>query len=178
MRRRLGMPLSFGLLLLAACYAGTSRRADLLYESGDYVSAAKAYSDSREAPSARDLYRLAVATGLPGSPARDAALARRSLAELSARFPKSPYAEAGRVLLACLDEERRLEGELASSRALLAEARSETQAAIERSDALSSLEAEKQKSMEQLQTRLAEQERALGRLRRELEALKHIDLQK
>ena len=81
---------------LMAC-APAARRADALFEAGDYTAAAAAYESetapgAAKAPSAKTLYRLGAARATPGKASYDAAMALDAFGRLRREYPQSAYA--------------------------------------------------------------------------------------
>jgi len=178
MRRMWVLAALFGALLLCSC-AEKVKKADTLYEAGDYAGAAASYEESaggKGEATARDLYRMAVSLGVPASPVRNTGRATTLLQAVLSRYPKSPYAEPAKVFLAQLADEKDLREKLALAEANVKAVQDELAAANKRVQDLEAQAVDQGSAVEKLKARLAEEEKRASSLRRELEALKRIDL--
>lgn len=165
---------------LLAC-SPTSRRADALFETGDYTAAAAAYEletapGAAKSPSAKTLYRLGVARATPGKASYDAAKALDAFGRLRREYPQSAYAAQAALPMSLLAQVR----EAGAKRDALAAELEKQRTLLEASGAeVKDLRLERDRqgaSIAQLKARLAEQEAVLARLRREMDQLKRIDL--
>ena len=171
--------------LLAMACSGAVLQADSYFSRGDYLHAATAYeaslaSGTRGGPSARTLYRLAVARATPGTEAYDPAKAAAAFDRLARSYPTSDYAKKAalpaslvRELMASTERLRELQLELERSKAelegILKSSGEENQGLRQDLD-------ERKSQILQLKARVAEQEQAIARLRAEMEQYKRIDL--
>ena len=168
------------LWVLLAC-SPAARRADALFEAGDYAAAAAAYEletapGAARSPSARTLYRLGVARATPGSASYDPAKALDAFGSLCRQYPASAYAAKVALPMALLAQVREagakrdaLAADLEKHKTLLEASGVEVREVREERDRQGA-------SIAQLKARLAEQEAVLTRLKREMEQLKRIDL--
>lgn len=172
------------LALLVSC-APALRRADVLFEAGDLAGAAPAYEAALSAQpgdraSARTLYRMGVARATAGTAAYDPAKARRAFERLVQQYPGSGYAAKASLPLALLG----LIQEAAEQREALAREVRDREGALQARAAASEDEAKglrderdrAQAQVKQLKAKVAEQDQAIARLRKEMEMLKRIDL--
>ncbi len=157
---------------------------DRYFEAGQYELAARAHeADPSPAPSDRTLFRLGLVYALPQTPVYDPTRARASLEALRARFPASRFRTPGRVLLALLTELTRLETEvdmeqfqLDSLRVTLREIQ-EGHQALRQGIANQDRELERlRRELRRLEDELADKSLTVRRLESELERLKSIDL--
>ncbi len=172
------------LALLVSC-APALRRADVLFEAGDLAGAAPAYEAALSArpgarASARTLYRMGVARATPGTAAYDPAQARQAFGRLVKQYPGSAYAAKSALPLALLG----LIQEASLQREALAREMKDREGALQARAAASEDEAKglrderdrAQAQIKQLKAKVAEQDQAIARLRKEMEMLKRIDL--
>jgi|YelNatPaOPRAMG01_1025707.scaffolds.fasta_scaffold11228_4 tetratricopeptide (TPR) repeat protein len=178
--RRCGWPLLV-LLLLGSC-SPALRRADDYFKAGDYPRAAAVYEEVLSAhPSpgtdARALYRLGVSRAEPGSPAFDPAKAREIFERLRRTHPGSRYARQAALPLALLDAMERASREASRLQAQLkAELASCNRQGQEAAASAQQDRSRGQEQLQQLKALLAQRDRELEALRRQMEELKRIDL--
>ena len=175
---------------LSASCVTTLSEGDRLYLAGDLAQAEaayRAYLTSGRATGdaeARARYRLGLIYALPGSDLHDWQMANRALTLLIEGDPGSPWTRQARLLLALHDERERLALELHASddrvSALLSEVVELKEAAEVAGDEAETREAR----MEQLAIEIAALQRSIGELQervaareKELERIKRIDLQ-
>ena len=172
-------------LILSAACSGAAKQGDRFFALGDYANSAAAYEASmgakgEVAPTARTLYRLAIARGTPGTSAFDPAKAVQTFDDLSKRYPASSYTREAALpasllkeLAASMDRKASLQRDLEQAQAKL-----EALALSSQEDGQNlrrELEDRKAQVL-QLKARVGEQEQALARLKAQMEQLKRIDL--
>ncbi len=161
--------------VLSAC-SPAAARAGRLFTAGDYAGAAKGYEDAIARAGGRGkalwLYRLAVSRAVPGGRAYDPAGALKAFERLREEFPGSTYSRRAELPMALLKA-------LQSATRKSAGLRRELGAARDRLDASRQagldLEASRKKVSELTET-VQRQEQTIKDLRKELEQLKSIDL--
>ncbi|MGA9752926.1 MAG: tetratricopeptide repeat protein [Acidobacteriota bacterium] len=169
------------LLLLASC-SPALRQADGYFKAGDYSRAASVYEEvlsTHPGPrtDARALYRLGVSRAEPGSPAFDPAKARKAFETLRRTHPGSRYAREAALPLALLDAMENASREAAQLQAQLkAELTSCSRQGQEASASAQQDRTRSQEQIQQLKALLAQRDRELEALRRQMDELKRIDL--
>jgi len=162
-------------LLLAACTT-TIDRADRAWQAGDITTATAGYErvlteGGLDGERERALVRLATLAAAPGSPTADPARARALLGELIARHPASELRREAEVLLALLDRADAVAARLAAAE----QERGRVAAELERLKVDLSV---KETTIARLRANLTEANAEVDRLRRALEQLKRIDLER
>jgi hypothetical protein len=160
-------------LLLTGC-ATTFRQADQFFDAGDYVKAAEGYESAlakggEGRNGARSLFRLGVSRAQPGDAAYDPAKARAAFERLVSAHPGSSFAKQARLPLALLKELDEADRRSKNLKAELGKLRLE----MERREEDSRGQSAKVKALED---QVSDQERAIERLKSELDQLKRVDL--
>ena len=169
------------LLLLASC-SPALRQADGYFKAGDFSRAASVYEEvlsTHPGPraDARALYRLGVSRAEPGSPAFDPAKAREAFETLRRTHSGSRYAREAALPLALLDAMGRASREAAQLQAQLkAEVTSCNRQGQEAAASAQQDRSRSQEQIQQLKALLAQRDRELEALRRQMDELKRIDL--
>ncbi len=163
------------LVALAACTTAAGR-ADRDWRRGDVAAAAEGYErilaqETSGAVREQALLRLAIACTMPGTPVADPERARGLLRELIADYPAGERRHEAGALLALLDQADAAAADVAA-------ARREHERLETLIDQVKVDLAVKETTLARLRNNLNEAEAELGRLRRALEELKRIDLQR
>ncbi len=172
---------AFGLLAcivlgaLTAC-SPAAARAGRLFTAGDYAGAARGYQEALDRAGGRGkalwLYRLGVSRAVPGGRAYDPAGALKAFDRLRKEFPDSKYSRRAELPVALLKALESATRDSAGLRRKLGAARDRLDAARQ---AGLDLEASRKRVSELTET-VQRQDQTIKDLRRELDQLKSIDL--
>lgn len=139
------------------------------FDSGDYAAALSAYeSYLRQNPAAsnqdRVLFRIGVALALPESKVYNPQQSIDTLKRLASSFPRSQYRTQAELILKLVEELSKSQAEFAAR---------ETQLQTMTADT-----GRLKQEVEKLRKELADRDAKMKRLRKELDELKKVDLQK